>query len=102
MCVRLDLLAECGRRRLEVSSWFGSVIQVKAEVPGAYDTVSPAGISISMSAHDVRVVASCMLVSGGNAYNTELLVSTARPLTPSLCPPFWLARGRTAHVSRVA
>lgn len=29
----------------------------------------------------------------------ELSASTARPLTPSLCPPFWLARGRTAHVS---
>lgn len=32
----------------------------------------------------------------------ELSVSTARPLTPSLCPPFWLARGRTAHVSKDA
>ena len=31
----------------------------------------------------------------------ELSASTARPLTPSLCPPFWLARGKTAHVSRV-
>jgi len=102
MCMRLDLLAEHGRRRLEVGSWFGSLVQIETKVPGTYDTVSTTGISIPMSVHVVRVVVLIRLVTGGSAYNTELFVSTARPLTPSLCPPFWLARGRTAHVSRGA
>lgn len=42
-----------------------------------------------------------MLVYGAKAYSMELFASIARPFTPSLCPPFWFASGRTAHVSRV-
>ena len=64
MCVRLDLLAESGRRRLEVGSWFDGVVQVKSEVPGAYDTVSTAEISISLSTYMIRAVAVGMLVGG--------------------------------------
>jgi hypothetical protein len=99
MCVRLDLLAESGRRRLEIGSWFDGVVQVESKVPGAYDTVSAAGISTSMSTRVIRGVALATLRLAKEAYSMELSASTARPLTPSLCPPFWLARGRTAHVS---
>lgn len=65
MCVRLDLLAESSRRRLEVGGWFDGVVQVKSEVPGAYDTVSTAGISISMSICLIRAVVVGMLLGGG-------------------------------------
>jgi hypothetical protein len=53
--MRLDLLAKHGRRRLEVGSWFGSVVQIETKVPGAYDTVSTAGISVTMSVHAVQI-----------------------------------------------
>ena len=65
MCVRLDLLAESGWRRLEVGSWFDGVVQVKSEVPGAYDTVSTAGISTLMSTHVVRAAVVAMIVHEG-------------------------------------
>ena len=65
MCVRLDLLAESGRWRLEVGSWFDGVVQVKSEIPGAYDTVSTAGISTLTSTHVIRAVVVGMLVGGG-------------------------------------
>lgn len=65
MCVRLDLLAESGRRRLEVGGWFDGVVQVKSEVPGAYDTVSTAGISTLLSICVIRAVVIGMLVGGG-------------------------------------
>ena len=64
MCVRLDLLAESGWRRLEVGGWFDVVVQVKSEVPGAYDTVSTTGISISLSTYVVHAVVVSMPVGG--------------------------------------
>ena len=65
MCVRLDLLAESGWRRLEVGSWFDGVVQLKTKVPGAYNTVSTAGISTLMSTRVIRAVVVGMLVGGG-------------------------------------
>ncbi len=65
MCMRLDLLAESGWRRLEVGSWFDGVVQVKTKVPGAYNTVSTAGISTLMSTRVIRAVVVGMLVGGG-------------------------------------
>ena len=65
MCVRLDLLAESGWRRLKVGSWFDSGVQVESEVPGANDTVSTAGISTYMSTRVIRAVVVGMLVGGG-------------------------------------
>jgi hypothetical protein len=62
MRVRLNLLAISGGRRLEVGSWFDGVVQVKSEVPGAYDTVSTAGISILMSTCVIWAVVVGMLV----------------------------------------
>ena len=64
MCVRLDLLTKSGRRRLEAGSWFDALVQVESKVPGAYDTVSTAGISISLSTYMIRAVAVGMLVAG--------------------------------------
>lgn len=64
MCVRLHLLAESGRRRLEVGSWFDGVVQVKSEIPGTNDTVSTAGISASLSVCLIRAVVVGMLVGG--------------------------------------
>ena len=49
MCVRLDLLAESGRRRLEVGGRLERAVQVETKVPGAYDAVSAAGISTQWS-----------------------------------------------------
>ena len=65
MCVRLDLLAESGWRRLEIGCWFDGVVQVESKVPGAYDTVSTAGISILMSTHVIRAVGVGVFVRGG-------------------------------------
>jgi hypothetical protein len=65
MCVRLDLLAESGWRRLEVGSWFDGVVQVKTKVPSAYNTVSTAGVSTLMSTRVIRAVVVGMLVGGG-------------------------------------
>lgn len=50
MCVRLDLLAERGWGRLEVGRRLKSAVQIETQVPGAYDAVAAAGISISWSA----------------------------------------------------
>jgi len=50
MCVRLDLLAESGRRRLEVGGRLERAVQVETKVPGAYDAVSAAGIPTQWSA----------------------------------------------------
>lgn len=77
MCVRLDLLAESSRRRLEVGGWFDGVVQVKSEVPGAYDTVATAGISISMSICLIRAVVKGMVVGGDIQYGVVGIDSQA-------------------------
>lgn len=57
MRVRLDLLAEHGRRRLEVGGWFVGLVQIETKVPGTYDAVSTSGISASLSVRNVQAMA---------------------------------------------
>lgn len=115
--MRLDLLAEgCRFGWGELCIVFGRsdfFAQIEIEVPGAYDTVSASrvsgrdlaitippvslplyiSLSLSFSLSHTRARATGMELL--LTYRRDLLLSTANPLTPSLCPPAALARGRT-------
>jgi hypothetical protein len=103
MCVRLDLLPELGRRglvagRVRVGEGVAELValpgQVKVEVPCTDDAIATAGVAVKCQRR---------LVSWGGgiaAYRMEFAGSTAKPFTPSRCPPAEFARGRTAVRNR--
>jgi hypothetical protein len=67
--------------------------QVEMEVPGAHDAVSPARVSTrSQRGRSSKP-------SSTAAYRMAFAGSTAKPFTPSLCPPAEFARGRTAPLA---
>jgi hypothetical protein len=59
---------------------FAPLAEIKVEIPGAYNAVATSGIprfSISSTPEQTYAL----------AYSIDCSESTARPLTPSRCPP---------------
>lgn len=98
MRVGLDLLAESaglfgngGVRGIVVGDL--GVEKVAVEVPGADYPVTAAGIS--MRGNELFSLCIATERRAVKTYKTELEVSTARPLTPNLCPPLSFGSGKT-------
>ena len=87
MCLRRG--AEFRRRFRVRRRWRG--FRAEVQVPGANDAIATARVAVCYPS-----VFGLILPCVGAAYRIELSESTARPLTPSLCPPVEFAKGRTA------